>query len=692
MNERPDIASHELRPSPVPPDATGFRVEVTNNAGSQIIVAAGPVTLASKPHLPVTDIPAAELGAVQLAWVDQALDGSSVSTASETVALLGSESGVLAVIAGPAGFGKRTAAIRALWEHSRLMEADGAKPLTLREITPDWEDPQSPDASALPFEADTGYLIDVAAEMASWPQPSAVAQQLLSHAERLEKIGSFLVVVASEHGWPEGVSGALDRVLVRAKSRPSASQIARKHLEFVYHKGERVRSLRSSAFDGGLDGVASHLLTGDSRPGDAARLAALLADSDGSPDGLRTAVSTFQEWKHEVQQVFRKTEGSPDDRALLVAGVFLNGSDVLSVQDGARELLREPRESDVRTILTGPDLTTRLESVDAKVTGRTVSFDHRPGYVHAVLVHLWHQRADIHPHLLTWLDTITAPKRPGAARLAAISNLLVDLAVAENDISIIERIHCWIDSGHDSPEHRDLIARVLSKAAEADPLGAAVRARLLDWAREKNSVAVATVVALVCRGDFAAHYPRQALVRLRHVLDRAETDSAVLAAQEALRDIAGRDGQLPRVWNTVVKWVTEHGHLAGHRAFLSLLDPSVDPHVLQVLLSAAEQQREIRTALVTGWNAALSDPRVVTECQDLLASWARARKSGQVPGDLVKEILEEVVARHLYSTPVSALIFGEPGVVNDEAVVELRKELRLFSALSDVPGFEPSER
>ncbi|MEU2266044.1 hypothetical protein ABZ568_06300 [Streptomyces olindensis] len=144
-------------------------------------------------------------------------------------------------------------------------------------------------------------------------------------------------------------------------------------------------------------------------------------------------------------------------------------------------------------------------------------------------------------------------------------------------------------------------------AAEADTLGAQVRALLLDSARDASE-AVATVVALVCQGEFAEHYPRQALVRLRHILDRPEPDEAVRTAQEALRDIAANEGQLPRVWSTVIKWATQKKRLAGHRAFLSLLDPPVDPYVLQVMLAAAEQKKDIKEALVEGWSVALRSP------------------------------------------------------------------------------------
>lgn len=677
-------------PPPVPP-VSGFHVEVNGNDRSRIIVAAGPITLTSRPQLPVADIHGADLDVVSLAWVDPGSGKEDAPTVARAVGLLLGDGPALAVVAGPTGYGKRTAGMRALWEVSRSEQDTHGKPLALQEIRPDWESPESPDVSVLPDEAGTGYLLDVAAEMACWQNPGNVADRLVAHAERLRRIGSFVVVVADDHAWPEAASGTLARAVVRTRTRPSALSVARAHLEYVHRRPDRVRWLGTASTQTGTDGAAAHLLTDGSTPADAARLAAVLAAVDDSPTSLSTAIATFQEWRSQVQDVFRKTEANPDDRALLIASVFLDGLDALSVQDAARALLGEAAETDVRTILTGPDLTTRLTGMGAEVTGRTVTLDHQPGYARAVLRHLWQQRADIHQPLLTWLDTITAPKGSGAGRLAAIGDLLVGLAVAENDIRVIEKIHAWIGSGHDSAEHRELIARVLTVAAEADPLGAAVRTRLLGWAQD-GSVAVATVVALVCQGDFADHYPRQALVRLRHILDRTEPDEAVGTAQTALRDIAARDGQLPRVWSTVVKWATEKKHLAGHRAFLSLLDPGADPYVLQVMLAAAQQTPEIREALVRGWSAALADVRVVEGCRRLLTAWARAWKAGQVPCDLVRGILEEVVVRHLYSTPVSALIFGEPGVPDDEAVIDLRKELRLPGALSSVGfGREPVE-
>lgn len=673
-------------PPPPPPAASpappGFQVRVDGNQNSRIIIAAGSITMKSKPQLPVADIPQAELDVVRRAWVEVDVHDRHVRTAESAVTRLIGEGPRLAVVTGPPGYGKRAAGIKALWDVSQ------GQSLKLQEIVPDWEKPGSPDIAELPDDPGTGYLLDVAAEISAWQNRSSSAQQLVRYAEELRLSGSYLVVIADEHGWPEAVSGALAGVVVRATARPSARRIARMHLEYLHHQPSRLRWLTATPTDTGLAREASQQLTDGSRPADAADLAAELAAAEDSPEGLKRALSAFQEWRTDVRDVFSATEDNPDDRALLISALFLNGKDALTVQDGARALMGESPKADVRTILTGPDLTSRLTALGAEVTGRTVTLNHRPGYARAVLLHLWQQRADIHPHLLKWLDTITSPKGAGTDRLAAISDLLVELAVAENDIRVVRKVHDWIDSGVDSPGHRAMIARFLTVAAESDTLGAEVRGLLLDSAQEPSK-AVATVVALVCQGEFADHYPQQALVRLRHILDRPEPDEAVQTAQEALRDIAARDGQLPRVWSTIIRWATERKHLAGHRAFLSLLDPRVDPYVLQVMLAAAEQQREVREALLDGWNAALADTRVEAECRQLLTAWAEARKAADMPTELLTDFLNQIILGHLVASPVSALIFGEPGVADGEAVIDLRKNLRLPPALSSlVSGHE----
>ncbi|QKZ18360.1 hypothetical protein [Streptomyces chartreusis] len=667
-----------------------MKVDVTGNDRSRIYVAAGSITMTERPLLPTDDIPAAELDVVRDAWVALGPHDDSVLTAEDAARKLNGDGLGLAVIAGPVGYGKRTAGIRALWDASRSEIVTTGKALSLKEIRPDWGTPDAPDSEVvvpdtelLPDEAGTAYLLDVAAEISAWRNPARVAQALLTHAGKLRQVGSRLVVIADEHSWPEGVNGALSNVVVRAKVRPSAHRVARAHLEYIHRHPDRLRWLNTATISGHQVGEAAHLLTDDSSPADATRLAvALSAVDEEVPGSLATALDAFQQWRTDVDTVFKSTRENPDDRALLIATVFLSGADALTIQEAARSLLDEPQETKVRTILTGPDLTTRFQDVKAQVEGRTVTLDHRPGYARAVLLHLWQQRADIHRPLLNWVDKITRPKQPGATRLTGVGDLLVHLAIAENDIRVIEQIHAWTGNGDNSTEHRELIARVLTTAAEADALGASVRAKLLTWAQDESE-AVASVVALVCGSRFADHYPAMALVRLRHVLDRANADLAVHAAQQALCGIALREQHLPRVWSTVSKWAVDKQHLAGHRAFLTLLDPREDPTVLQILLAAAERDAEIKEAIVSGWSAALVDPRVHGECEQILVAWAHARAGGQVPYELITDILDQIVVRHLSSTPIAALVFGEPGVAYDEPVIALRKDLRRASQLPD---------
>ena len=162
--------------------------------------------------------------------------------------------------------------------------------------------------------------------------------------------GSYLVVIVDEHEWPEAASGTLARVVARATTRPCAQRVAGTHLEYVHRRGDRLRWLNTASSGTGLVGEAAHLLIDGSRPADGARLADKLASAEDSAEGLQAALSAFQEWRSDVQKVFAETENKPEDRALLVSTLFLNNKDALTIQDGSRMLLDEPRETSVRLL------------------------------------------------------------------------------------------------------------------------------------------------------------------------------------------------------------------------------------------------------------------------------------------------------------------------------------------------------
>ncbi|MFF9505354.1 hypothetical protein, partial [Streptomyces sp. NPDC014656] len=647
-------------------------LNVSGNHNALIVAALGSVFLSTgKQPLTVIDLSEFELRAASQGWVSKNADDLPVTAADEAAKVLSVPNSALAVLAGLPGHGKRTAGIRALWRTSRSRLARGGS-MELKEIEPDWEDPAEPDCSVLPDAPNVGYLLDVESEMAGWVNPDRVAGALAVHAEKLAKIGSCLVVIADERVWPQ--AAVHTAALVPVKTRPSAQLVARTHLEYVYDLPGRADLVTADRTDP-VAGTAARLLTDESTPADGARLAALLAAADGSPESIETAVSRFQEWSADVGTVFAATTRMPEDRALLIAAVFLNGEDALTIQDGARALLGDHELDSVREILTGPDLSDRLTSVKAKVSGRQASFDHRPGYTRAVLLHLWHQRPDIHTPLLRWLDGLV--DRAGTKRLKQISDLLVELAIAENDIRVVETIKNWIDVSNDEA-HLRLIASVLSRTAQADRLGPAVRAKLLDWAKDGQE-AVARVVAMVCQSDFAHHYPRQAIVRIQHILARAERDAAVREAEAALRAMAATEKLLPTVWRMVNARAAKRGSTAGSRAFLAVIDPQTHPYALQVTLASAAADPVVADALVTGWSTALENRTVDPECRALIDRWAHARADGVVPREHVTEILGRVISRYLTAAPVSALLIGEPGVAYDAAVIELRADLRQVS-------------
>lgn len=109
-------------------------------------------------------------------------------------------------------------------------------------------------------------------------------------------------------------------------------------------------------------------------------------------------------------------------------------------------------------------------------------------------------------------------------------------------------------------------------------------------------------------------------------------------------------------------------------------------------MEAASRTPGVRAAILRGWHAALADIRVANQCRDLMVAWARVRAEGLVPRDLVTDILRQVITEHLYTSPVAALVFGEPGVQYDEPVIALRKDLHL-PILTETPptGSETAE-
>lgn len=671
--------------------AGGKGIHAANNIYSTLLQAGRDINLHQQEPLATDPVTSQEMDAVRQAWVAEDEDGKEITTAPQVLERLCRDERVV-VIAGPPGTGKTAAGLRALSELRPVLPGVSGSRLRLRleHVLPDWDFVEK-DKFLLPAEHGRGYLLDVSGESARWEKPEVTAKKFLGHADTLRLKGSYLVVIAGERGWPEN-DPVLGHNVVRVVSAPPGDRIARRHIEQLYPRVARRGWLQEIAPEvdgrnGGEGGKGQHgqvsladLLRADMQPGDAASLALELSRISDSGGTLKDARDLVLRWRERVSTVFRETQDSADDRALLLAAVMLEGLNPADVLKGARLLLKDQGKRGIRDILTGHDLVTRLETVQAKSDGQKVTFSHLPGYPAAVLRHFWRQISDVQPDLIEWVKALTTPKGLGIGRIRSIADLFAQLAVDEGDLRPLEVAQAWAatnDAG------RDAASRLLARVARDPAVGQEARTRLRTWAG-KDSRDKATVAAVVCQGAFSQEYPRQALTCLRWVLGRPEHDSAVSVAEEALRAMGSDVRLLPRVWDTVKGWLTEfeqpddRNHLAARRAVLALLEPDAARPAATLLLANALEHADTSEELVQGWCAALSVPALEGRCEDVLTAWATAVTEGALDADAVVEVLNRVIREHWMTGPLSTFIAGRAGTeYTSQSVVDLRERLIL---------------
>lgn len=669
----------------------GNGIHAANNINSTLLQAGRDINLNQQPPLPTDPATPEEITAVRRAWVAEDGDGKEITTAPGVLAMLDRDERVV-VIVGPPGTGKTAAGLRALSDlRPELPGVSGSRVLLrLEHVWPDWDSAEK-DKFLLPAEHGRGYLLDVSGESARWEKPAVVAGKFLGHAGTLRAKGSYLVVVAGEHGWPES-DPALGRNVVRAVGAPPGDQITRRHIEQLYPQVARRGWLQeyvpeADSRDGGEGGAEQRgqesladLLRADMQPSDAAALALDLSRISDSGGTLNDARDLVQRWRERVSTVFRITRESADDRALLLAAVMLEGLSPTEVLEGARLLLKDQGNRDIRDILTGHDLVTRLETVQAKSSGQRVTFSHLPGYPATVLRHFWCQISDVQSALIEWVKTLTACKGLGVGRMLEIADLLAQLAVDEGDLRPLQVTPAWAAAGDSGQK---AASRLLAHVARDPALGQEARTKLRSWAGNESKDK-ATVAAVVCQGTFSQEYPRQALTCLRWVLGRPEHDSAVTEAEKALRAMGSNTQLLPRVWATVKGWLTEftdpddRHYLAAHRAVLALFQPDPAHPAATLLLANALKHPDTAKELVQGWCAALSVPALEPRCETVLTAWAKAVTDGVLEADAVVEVLNHVIREHWMTGPLSTFIAGRAGTgYTSQSIVDLRERLIL---------------
>lgn len=633
------------------------------------------VNIHEKELLPVHPVDPSVISAVRQAWVRTGRDGTEVLAAEQTRDVL-LRGGGLAVVGGDGGDGRYAIAVRSLVLLEKPRRSEGRSSLRLWQITPDWD---PPDTSLLPIEENCGYLLDVSAEIADWPKE--MPSKLSDYGRRLAQVGSCLVVIAGRDGWPS--MGPESAALVRARP-PAPLDLVRSHLGLYHRRPELLERLQSGHEPRKHEQDLAHLVTEGMHPADAAELARLLADAADSEERLAAAVERFAGWKDYITGFFGRTVERPEDRALLLAAVLLEGASPSQVHQAARDLLGDSDNNSVRDALSGLDLGSRLREAGANVSDNKVTFTHRPGYGYAVLKHIWTELANTQSHIRQWIARITATGETGADRLATIADLLAKLAAEYNDNSVLPSPTTRGGGAPPALSRGDAAALMLSSAARHPVLGAGVRKQLREsWAPSRDQE-VARVAALVCQGAFAAEFPGQALVRLRHVLARDAEDQANDEAGRAIRALVSEHNKLAVTWAAVNDWIgppdssspARAGRSrAGRRAFLALADLTTDPNPTELLLAAASHDESVTDEIVAAWNATLPDTSLAHTCENTLTSWAEASIDGTLPADQVLDLVERVVSGRISLDPVAAVVIGREVNTESKAMREFRRRL-----------------
>lgn len=275
----------------------------------------------------------------------------------------------------------------------------------------------------------------------------------------------------------------------------------------------------------------------------------------------------------------------------------------------------------------------RLEKVGVKPGNlRHVRFT-RPGYEFAVRAYFWKHFPELHDPIATWVrDTIDSRELTEAER--------EDLARGFVDQCLERRYQgFWTGLVEDLTADSDRPAQITATAVLMHGLGdqksaRAFRQQIYDWSTTRYlSYSLAGVLAAAC-DEMTKTHPRQALVRLHHVVRRYPAHPV---ARETLTELAISD-----------PWLLSYflARLAGPRsewaqsADAGLFLDIADAHLFTTRWHASRliTQRQIADDLAAGW--ALAFTRLPAETWGPAANtWLRFAADNDTDRDALLDVL-----------------------------------------------------
>ncbi|MFJ6655352.1 hypothetical protein ACIQNG_03175 [Streptomyces sp. NPDC091377] len=533
--------------------------------------------------------------------------------------------GSVVLLGAPPGSGRRAAAIMLL--HG-LGEEGGADEDGVR-----FEELPATDKDEEPFAPGQGdrYLLDLSG-VTDEETYAAAQHRLAVRRSQVQEAGAHLVVVLPsglEHahvpdlephtvtlGRPRGVAVVtrylrMDRMVFRAADLGSAD-LQRLCDRSPMRELARLAGLVRTARDSGRFG----------------------ADFAGWLDQAMHAVT---DRAHEVGRQVAAARTAPE-RALLLATAMFEEAGADTVYEAWHGLMRTVRhEEEATTELARTDFGERLAALGIeRAPDGPLRFE-RLAYADAVRTYFWTNFPGLRHDLRDWVG-----EGAGLRGLTTDDRVNVVVRFGKQSLAVGRPDHLfdlvvrWADSATGaSCDPRAVAALELGLSHER--FGGWFRRRMNDCARSGSlSDGLVRALTVVCVQSLGATHPDQAMVRLHHLAVR--TGEAAREAQEALFDLARRDGRLYRL---LIDRVRERTHRDPRRA---------EPHLrllAELLRSDRAPDPPRWPDLFLGWEAVLSLPPT-EHWKPLVNSWLNA-----VARDSTREMALGVLVRATHGRPAA---------------------------------------
>lgn len=521
--------------------------------------------------------------------------------------------------------------------------------VTLREVRRESGDRL--DIAELETETRSGWLLDLRGDQ---NLDHSLGRSLLGHRERLRSCGSYLVAIIPRALWTQvGIGGD---ELAFFLEPAAAAEIVRSRLKALkppinaepYLQAAEIQQRLHNATP--ADGVrwveAIRKVTSTPFQLEDERTYDQLNSDEVQTSLIKSVIQVCGNWRSELLE-WHKSNFDSRLRNFLLAAAVLEGHTAGEIFEAATKVAvalgEDKPDVDGQR---GAGILELIDLVDAHLPDEEHLRFMKPGYADAILDYFWIDRQHLQTEFVAWMcqlplglkDTEAAESISGR-----IGSYVLQWTRRHQKVKMLrDVVRRW------APARvlRTTLVNLLTAAAlEPNIVGKFVRDDLLDWAKTEGSgsLAIRTLTAQVCGGDFAKIYPKVALNRLAWLAQSADL-AVVEAVQEAMKILWRQPNVRDQIIDQVSTWCTSTDvgrKQAGLRAFLALAGLQDSNHGFPELsLQIDSTSKARRKLLEQGWRTVLSaQPVESPSASEVLAIWLDAALLSSELQTLLKEVL-----------------------------------------------------